>query len=551
MPGQDVSHGTAGKTGHSVFADTAHFFHKQRAAIAKLRHDNQMLKEELLLENKFSVQPTSANASALIANLQDQSDVYTRKIEMERGRCAELDEKAASLREKIAALRKQMGGINAAKEGDIVMQKQMRILENRLEKAYHKYNESKNHNKTLRDQIDNLRRERLVFDDIFKKLEKGLQVQKKEMAAIIQISNAAYEGREKAINEMAVCKAASDKEQAMYEAEWKQLTALIDHDRRQREAVRDKEINERERRTAAILKQETTIKKKVIKNTWNIAKDKTNQNISLDKVQEYGEAFKQIQDATGIKEIDKLVERFMEAEDANFTLFNYVNEVNGEVEKLEDQIAQIKAEIERYQGQDVTHESQRKQILQDLQDRLAKTEEKAAQYEHKHESAQRRVATLKGGIADIFAKVGCDTPAVRDMLGDGGVTESNMMQYLGIIEQRTNELLQDYVACVAQNAHDEQRAAEKVRKLMSTIGAPALQPALSGSLVIEPPSTIAGEDVSDDEDGGEAEGARPLDRQALEQKVQRSLAKRGDTSFKARSPPKSPGKGGNSMARNG
>jgi hypothetical protein len=33
---------------------------------------------------------------------------------------------------------------------------------------------------------------------------------------------------------------------------------------------------------------------------------------------------------------------------------------------------------------------------------------------------------------------------VRDMLGDGGVTESNLMLYLGIIEQRTNEILQMY-----------------------------------------------------------------------------------------------------------
>lgn len=32
------------------------------------------------------------------------------------------------------------------------------------------------------------------------------------------------------------------------------------------------------------------------------------------------------------------------------------------------------------------------------------------------------------------------------MLGNQGVTESNMMQYLGIIEQRTSEILQAYAA---------------------------------------------------------------------------------------------------------
>ena len=43
-----------------------------------------------------------------------------------------------------------------------------------------------------------------------------------------------------------------------------------------------------------------------------------------------------------MKDIDAIVERFMEAEDANFSLFNYVNEVHAEVEKLEEQIAHIK-----------------------------------------------------------------------------------------------------------------------------------------------------------------------------------------------------------------
>ncbi len=53
----------------------------------------------------------------------------------------------------------------------------------------------------------------------------------------------------------------------------------------------------------------------------------------------------------GMKDIDAIVERFMEAEDANFSLFNYVNEVNAEVEKLEEQIAEIKVQTELPQSQ--------------------------------------------------------------------------------------------------------------------------------------------------------------------------------------------------------
>ena len=60
----------------------------------------------------------------------------------------------------------------------------------------------------------------------------------------------------------------------------------------------------------------------------------------------------------------------------------------------------------------------------------------------RYEAASGTVNMLKANIWDLFTKVGCNTLAVRELLGDSGVTENNIMAYLGIIEQRTNELLQ-------------------------------------------------------------------------------------------------------------
>lgn len=47
------------------------------------------------------------------------------------------------------------------------------------------------------------------------------------------------------------------------------------------------------------------------------------------------------------------------------------------------------------------------------------------------------------GIESMFSKIGCDSTAITELLGGhAGVTESTLLQYLGLIEQRTNELLQ-------------------------------------------------------------------------------------------------------------
>ena len=92
------------------------------------------------------------------------------------------------------------------------------------------------------------------------------------------------------------------------------------------------------------------------------------------------------------------------------------------------------------------------------------------------------------GIQSIFNKIGCNTPANMEMLGNEGVTEANMMQYLGIIEQRTNEILQLYAATQArEGAVDAQGNA--VPPVSSILGQGPQMPAGRNNISIQPPTT--------------------------------------------------------------
>ena len=62
-----------------------------------------------------------------------------------------------------------------------------------------------------------------------------------------------------------------------------------------------------------------------------------------DSVESYEAAFEKIRDITGEEDIDMLVNKFIEVEDRNFALFNFVNEQNNETEKLQDQIEEVKS----------------------------------------------------------------------------------------------------------------------------------------------------------------------------------------------------------------
>jgi len=506
--------------------DSQAVLRSQRGMIDKLKGDNDQLKDELQLEQRHSKVYDSVSAQAQIAKLQDTGDMYTRKIELEKRRIEELDKQMEIMHKKIWEQRQKMGGVNASRENNQAIAKQIQILENRLDKALKRYNEALANNKRLRQNIDNLRRERLVFDQIYRKLEKELAEKKKEMARIIEISNKAYEARDAAQSEMAALKAQADKEQEDFEREWKELGKMIEQDRKMKDFMKKEreKLSQQEHRGEMTVEQEQSLKKKVLRGNWGIAKDKASIHASMEKVQSYEEAFAKIQAATGISDIDELVTTFINAEDQNFALFNYVNELNGECEKLEEQIADIRSEIEKYKGQGLNTDNQRKKILKDLEERLQRTEAKAEQYEKKYEAAMKTVSALKVGIQSIFKKIGCDTPANMDMLGNEGVTESNMMQYLGIIEQRTNEILQLYAATQAREGVVDAQG-NPVPAVSSILGQGPQLPAGRNNISIQPPSATD-EAYDSEEDSDDEDEDRPYSRDELKAKTMRGLHKR-------------------------
>jgi hypothetical protein len=475
----------------------------QRASMEKLKRDNDRLKEDLALETRQAKHANNMSASAQIAKLQDQGDLYTRKIEIERRRIEELEKQIGRIEKHILDQRREMGGVNASRENNTSVQKQIRILENRLDKALVKFNEALAHNKNLRETIDNLRRERVVFDGIYKKLEEELHTKKNTMATILQDSDAAYKARDQAHSEMIALKAAADQQQQNFEQEWSQLGQLIEKDRKLKDFIKNQQ---RERSLKGLsdpaAEEEQKLRKKVNKGAWGIAKDKANIHLSMEKVQSYEEAFAKIQKATKITDIDELVQTFVQAEDQNFSLFNYVNDLSHEIEKIEENIGELKGEIEKYQANNPTSaapdvnarndpqvgsmggresqevvlkdgekprlnadgvpildagpigpsDSQRKKMMMELEGKLARTEGQAVVYDEKYHSALKTVSVLKQGIQNLFFKIGCQNLAASEMLGSAGVTESNMMQYLGIIEERTNELVTQLLGTREENS---------------------------------------------------------------------------------------------------
>jgi DNA repair exonuclease SbcCD ATPase subunit len=503
--------------------ESQNIIRRQQKSVDKLRKENESLKSELAMETRHaSVKVSTAHASKL-SSLQEQGNLYTSKIAIQEKNIAEINKQVKLLQEKILIQRKKMGGVNAARENQLMVQKQIRILENRLDKALVKFNEALAHNKNLREEIDNLRRERVVFDNIYRKLEKELHEKKKQMANIIEISNQAYEARDQAQMEIAAIQQADAKETQEYDEQMVSLGKQLEEDKRRKDMMLRDQARELEE-----AEEEMRNKSKRGGKWGNAMQEKAQAQASLEKVQSFEEAFNKIKAATGITDIDELVNTFIANEDQNFSLFNYVNEQNNEIEKLEEQMQNLHEEERKYAQESGEDVNQHKKLLNELAQRLKSTEVSAERFEMKYQDALKTINSLKIGIQSIFNKIGCNSSAMSEMLADSMVTEANMMQYLGMIEQRTNEILQLYATVSGpqpeEKGPDRQTGGADRDALVNVLGAGPMTPMGQELIQINPPNL---NDYSSEEDSDDDEiEARPLTHEELKLKTMKVIHRR-------------------------
>ena len=218
---------------------------------------------------------------------------------------------------------------------------------------------------------------------------------KKQMANIIELSNQAYESRDQGQMEVAAIQQANAKEGQDYEDQIKVLNEQLEADKRRKDFAVGGGGDGEGQRGDMTMEQEAALKRKVAKGVWGIAKDKAGVQSSLDRVQSYEDAFNKIKAATGISDINELVSTFISNEDQNFSLFNYVNEQNNEIEKLEEHLQSLHDEESKYTQESGEDVNQHKQLLNELAQKLQNTEATAEKYEHRYQDALKTINSLK------------------------------------------------------------------------------------------------------------------------------------------------------------
>ncbi|XP_052717223.1 coiled-coil domain-containing protein 63-like [Crassostrea angulata] len=478
--------------------DARNLLRKQECEIQSLLKENREIRTVLKLANSDKNRTIDIQDTERLVDLIDNLDMYNAQADAEEARIKELDAEIRSLDNCITSYNKQKGGVTEAHEEQAI-QKTIRVMENRLDKEMAKFNQQLSVNSRLRKEIDHLRQDRLVFNGLFKKLSKELNDTKKSMNEIVTEASQAYEDRDEAQNKMLALKERSEKDIAQQEVEMKELYRIIDHDNRLKEFMMFKTCERSE-----FKEEEEAKKKKCSGGDKDIDAEKV-------QIQTLEEAFQRIREATGEDDVDVIVTNFIRRENENFALFQYVNEINDEVEQLHDEIYNMQAEIKQFEKDDIKNEGVRVQMLKDLEEKSDKIRQQREATEEKNVKVKKVLDELRSGVELLFRSIQCDSSVIQDMLGsDNRVTNKNILQYMGIIEQKTMELLQaqQYLQMKANPPKQEKRG-DSTTPVHQQTQKVDLPPTIS----IQPPN--AGEDDDIFNDYGEEMDLRPLTQEEL------------------------------------
>ncbi|TYZ57461.1 hypothetical protein PybrP1_010849 [[Pythium] brassicae (nom. inval.)] len=550
----------AGSSSASAAARKKQPVHDQRDVIRKLQEQNQILKQELSIESRDAKTMLSVGKRQQLGYLHKMAATFARKIDLVKKNAARIDELLAKKTQELEAVRQQSessatGSSSAssalpvsefagsgsapavAAESAAASTRRLRALENRLELSLVKKNEMDSVNKHLRAQIEKVRKDRVIFDGIYKKLEKELSEYRQRHELSVEELKKAVDAKLQVNVEVAKIQARAEQEQRVYEQQFQALKASIEA--AMREAARHgggaapgadimssplayvtgKGDAHRDGTDTSVLgatsagtaaPKDSPLNRISALSSWKIGYDRALAVTTESETAKYEKAFAGIRTTTGMRDIAKIADEIVSRDETNFKRFKRVEELHQEEAALRGQIDELTLQIEDYKAQQgLAAGARQKQQLRAASDKLRQALDTSKAYDSEFEdttTALTRIKSTVHSIHSMLAHANCarhvDTfsqGSAHLALGSHSardITDANVLEYLQAIESFATGLMKETHESAAMAAGDalgsgsltHQAARSDTVASASTFGLHAA--ASSAAEVVAPPSPI-------------------------------------------------------------
>jgi len=324
---------------------------------------------------------------------------------------------------------------------DNPLTRQIRTLENRLDKAMIKYNEAQSIRKTYEQIVKRLKEERIGFDNQLAALERQLRQKDKDLEELVLMSHEAQHSKDVAKGELVTLEKQLDEDRARRERELNDRRQLVQQklDMSQKMEKREKMRKELQLEAAGDLSAEgeDNLKKSLYTSAFHHAVNESKLEEEQEKITTYEDAFRKIKDATGVSDVNEVIQKFLTQDTTRGNLRNMTKEAQSKIDQLNDERTQLKAKVEeiKYSG---TGSLGSRRIVDEFETQLSDANAKLERNRQKYERIARILIDVKAGIEHLSDKL----ESVKIDAAPIPLTDETLVEVLLQAEQKLIKLVE-------------------------------------------------------------------------------------------------------------
>jgi len=394
----------------------------------------QLLKEQK--ELRAQVQGTTKQLAG--TPTKPKQDELNEAVKLRR-RLDQLKSGCTLKKRELQRLQDKLKEMSAEQKGsltseDAPLMRQIRILENRLDKAMIKYNEAQSIGKTYEQIVKRLKEERVGYDNQLAAIERSLKGKEHDFEELLLLSHDANHAKETSEAELRRYEAQITVERMMREKEVQEKKQAV-----QSRVEMTQRIEQDERKRAGAEAQEANrFLSKVSNSIANEAITQQKLEEEKQKIIDYEDAFRRIKEATGVSDVNEVIQKFTTQEDTASNLEELRKEHQIRIEQLNQQRKELRKHLDSLKYS--AGETMSRKQIDEVDNNVGLAQQKYEKCKAKYERLSQIVINIKAGVEHLSERL----ENIRiDNQTNIPITEENILECLEQCNNKLNHVYSD------------------------------------------------------------------------------------------------------------
>lgn len=395
---------------------------QQWVKLAELRKQKSELTLQLRLHDSQSfTNKGNKNLEKFLKSLDDMVKLE-EQVKNQTEELNKYNHQIAETDKKIRQRRKDVVKSNRNKDRVLKFQKNISFLQNRLDGSLSKYNQLLIANNALRDDINSILQTQAAFRKQYSHIKHLISMGKKTISEVVHSATTSYQTGESVKFKLNLLKERTQVDQKKLEEKIKELQLLIEQDKQLKAFIEFKAKD----RGSLSESEEMELRK---------------EQIMEQKLQDYHALLARIQLAAGCKDVNRICKTYAQQEEINNNLFEKVNSLNVEIERLHEEVAAERVDLEKTSRH---YKEQKRKDLAEKNDIDTVTDKYRLEAQDMEDAADGKadeLVQMKKALQRIYGYLDDVSAHEVAFTVEKGITDDNVLLYLEALEKRVLDLI--------------------------------------------------------------------------------------------------------------